>query len=437
MRHPRPVRWGVSARVSPPRRDDTCEFSCQILLAGRPPRRNHAGAEAKMSKKYQIFISSTFADLQNERSEILKAVLDLGHIPSGMELFPAVDLNQMTYIKKIIDECDYYVLVIGARYGSTNDVGMSFTESEYRYAQEKGKVILAFIHEKPDDLPAKYGERDPVIAKRLGDFRNEVASGRLVRFWTNARQLQSLVIVALNHAVREAPGVGWVRGDAVAGEELLRENHKSSIERIRSALEEQKSAIEEQRALYHKSLEDERSKTASFEVRIKLLEGNIQELSAQKPVIARTDERPNIKLSLLGGNVFVPDAPDIKNTLTGITLRARVWNIGKPSIGIEWSLSVLLPNKAPVLAQLTAIPEKLSLSGERSGKTSISSVNELDVKTIKTAISTDVVEGDLLFYVKAKRAEILDNDTVLELSVKDAYGKTFRTRQRIGDWLAR
>jgi hypothetical protein len=99
-----------------------------------------------MAKKYQVFISSTFADLQNERSEILKAVLDLGHIPSGMELFPAVDLNQMTYIKQIIDVCDYYVLVIGARYGSTNDVGMSFTESEYRYAREKGKVILAFIH---------------------------------------------------------------------------------------------------------------------------------------------------------------------------------------------------------------------------------------------------------------------------------------------------
>jgi Domain of unknown function (DUF4062) len=194
------------------------------LLAGRPPRRNHAHAEAKMSKKYQIFISSTFADLQNERSEILKAVLDLGHIPSGMELFPAADLNQMTYIKKIIDECDYYVLVIGARYGSTNDVGMSFTESEYRYAREKGKVILAFIHKKPDDLPAKYGERDPVITKRLEEFRNEVASGRLVRFWTSALELQSLVILALTHAMREAPGVGWVRGDAVASEELLREN---------------------------------------------------------------------------------------------------------------------------------------------------------------------------------------------------------------------
>jgi len=44
-----------------------------------------------MEKKHQVFISSTFRDLIVERQAVLKAVLELGHMPAGMELFPAAD----------------------------------------------------------------------------------------------------------------------------------------------------------------------------------------------------------------------------------------------------------------------------------------------------------------------------------------------------------
>ena len=44
-----------------------------------------------MEKKYQVFVSSTFTDLMDERQDVLKSVLDLGHIPSGMEGFFAAD----------------------------------------------------------------------------------------------------------------------------------------------------------------------------------------------------------------------------------------------------------------------------------------------------------------------------------------------------------
>jgi hypothetical protein len=95
-----------------------------------------------MQKKYQVFISSTYTDLVEERQIILRSILDLGHIPSGMELFSAADEEQFAYIKKIIDECDYYVLVIGGRYGSIDDSGISYTEKEYDYAVEKGVHVL-------------------------------------------------------------------------------------------------------------------------------------------------------------------------------------------------------------------------------------------------------------------------------------------------------
>ena len=70
-----------------------------------------------MDKRYQIFISSTFRDLIDERQAVLKAVLELDHMPAGMELFPASDDSAWELIKDIIDGSDYYVLIVGGRDG--------------------------------------------------------------------------------------------------------------------------------------------------------------------------------------------------------------------------------------------------------------------------------------------------------------------------------
>ena len=42
-----------------------------------------------MNKKIQVFISSTYTDLIEERQAAVEAILDAGHIPAGMELFKA------------------------------------------------------------------------------------------------------------------------------------------------------------------------------------------------------------------------------------------------------------------------------------------------------------------------------------------------------------
>lgn len=87
-----------------------------------------------MDKRYQVFVSSTFLDLQEERQEVMQALLELDCIPSGMELFPAANEDQWSLIKKVIDDCDYYIVVLAGRYGSVGPDGYSYTEMEYRYA---------------------------------------------------------------------------------------------------------------------------------------------------------------------------------------------------------------------------------------------------------------------------------------------------------------
>ena len=90
-----------------------------------------------MNLKYQIFVSSTYEDLKNERNEVIRACLNMGHIPVGMEMFNAADEEQWAVITRTIDQCDYYVVIIAHRYGSSVD-GVSFTEKEYDYAVARG-----------------------------------------------------------------------------------------------------------------------------------------------------------------------------------------------------------------------------------------------------------------------------------------------------------
>lgn len=44
-----------------------------------------------MDKRYQVFISSTYVDLQEERQSVLQTLMEMDCIPAGMELFPAAD----------------------------------------------------------------------------------------------------------------------------------------------------------------------------------------------------------------------------------------------------------------------------------------------------------------------------------------------------------
>lgn len=103
-----------------------------------------------MDKKYQVFISSTYLDLIPEREKARDVILSMYHFPIGMEMFSAADEEQWEIIKETIDSSDYYVLIIGKRYGSTipndkPDAGISYTEKEYRYALSQGIPILTFI----------------------------------------------------------------------------------------------------------------------------------------------------------------------------------------------------------------------------------------------------------------------------------------------------
>ena len=175
-----------------------------------------------MEKRYQVFISSTYADLQDERQEVMQALLELDCIPAGMELFPAASDDQWTLIKKVIDDCDYYMVIVAGRYGSISPDGMSYTEMEYRYAMETSKPIIGFVHRTPGNLAANRCESTDEGKANLALFR-ELVQKKMCRFWDSPTDLGSQVSRSLVKLIKSNPGIGWVRGNFVPSESAMEE----------------------------------------------------------------------------------------------------------------------------------------------------------------------------------------------------------------------
>ena len=182
-----------------------------------------------MDKVYQVFVSSTFSDLQDERKQVSDTLAKAGFIPAGMELFPATDQQQLEFIKRVIDRCDYYVVIVGGRYGSL-DGEKSFTEMEYEYAVEKKIPVLAFIHSDPGKIESEKTDRDQDQIARLEAFRSRLKTSRIVAFWTNVHDLRTEVLTAVTNAINLSPGIGWVRGDQAIDPKVLQELERLRIE---------------------------------------------------------------------------------------------------------------------------------------------------------------------------------------------------------------
>ena len=162
--------------------------------------------------RYQVFVSSTFADLKkDEREKVLQAILELRAFPAGMGLFPAADQEQFEFIKGEIDSSDCYIVIIAGRYGSIAEKGVSYTEKEYDYAVSIGKPVLAFLHRNIDQIRGEFLERSEEGRHRLNRFRDKASKRRLVNFYEKPDELKANVLTSLMGVFRLRPMRGWVR----------------------------------------------------------------------------------------------------------------------------------------------------------------------------------------------------------------------------------
>ena len=163
--------------------------------------------------KYQVFISSTYKDLIEERKQVLQVLLKADCIPAGMENFVATDDEQFNVIKNVIDLCDYYILILGRRYGSINArTGISYTEMEYNYAIERGIPVLVLSIGYSAEIDPEKVEKDPIKNGKLAEFKNRAMNNRLSSVWQDMSDLIAKVAISIMRAKTEIKRPGWHRG---------------------------------------------------------------------------------------------------------------------------------------------------------------------------------------------------------------------------------
>lgn len=191
-------------------------------------------------KKYQIFVSSTYLDLIEERAQVTKAILEIGHIPVGMEMFSASDETQWKLIQRQIDDCDYYVVVVAHKYGSRDPIdGRSYTEKEYDYAVSKGIPVLGFVIESGAPWqPTKMDKDGDLVSLNL--FKDKVKS-KMVKFWTNKEVLHAAIVASLSVYFTLNPRVGWIKSSEGTDPSVLNEVSRLSSEN--ASLREQVEAF--------------------------------------------------------------------------------------------------------------------------------------------------------------------------------------------------
>lgn len=214
----------------------------------------------KNKRKLQVFVSSTYLDLKEERQAAIEAILKAGHIPAGMELFTAGDKSQWEVIQQWIEESDVFVLLLGGRYGSIEKTeNKSYIELEYRYAVEKTKhhfVLIAtddFIDQNIKKINTQ-DQNEKLNYNRYIEFKQELGT-KYNGKWGNKDQLKLELTLALKQFEEKDSEIGWIKAD-----QIQNKINSAEINALRSEIEilkQQNLDLEEQIEKYKSNKEKE------------------------------------------------------------------------------------------------------------------------------------------------------------------------------------
>lgn len=168
-----------------------------------------------MKKKLQIFISSTYVDLQEERQAAVEAVLGCNNIPAGMELFKAGNNSQWETIKKWINESNIYMLILGGRYGSIETTSQkSYTQLEYEYAISQGIPVFATV--LSDNFLAEKAKINDNIYETQNKYMYDqfkiLVMSKMVKIVDDCKDIKLAIHESVSELKEENDFEGWTRG---------------------------------------------------------------------------------------------------------------------------------------------------------------------------------------------------------------------------------
>tara|TARA_B100000614_G_scaffold174260_1_gene155632 strand:- start:23381 stop:24400 length:1020 start_codon:yes stop_codon:yes gene_type:complete len=167
-----------------------------------------------VDKRYQVYISTTYPDMQSARQALMLPLLDLGLMPMGMDMHSGESHNLMPVVQRMIDDSDYFVILLGGRYGTLSPLGLSYTHREYIFAATKRKPVVSFIHDDPLNLPPDIREPTREGQVRRDDFARLLENKTLSFRWRDESDLRERVARVMPDVMRQYPAPGWVQAGA-------------------------------------------------------------------------------------------------------------------------------------------------------------------------------------------------------------------------------
>ena len=102
----------------------------------------------------KVYVSSTIADLRQERQAVVEWLVAAGHQPVHSYLPDSATVRDSCV--EDVDSCDLYVLIVGHRYGlqpaEDNPEGLSITQLEFRRAGQSDIPRIALLRTSIPDV---------------------------------------------------------------------------------------------------------------------------------------------------------------------------------------------------------------------------------------------------------------------------------------------
>jgi hypothetical protein len=163
-----------------------------------------------MSKKYLVYLGTTLDDLKNESRELLRVILELGHIPVQAPCDNGEDGGDgRALANKMISECDYFISLVAHKYSNNGEP--SPMEREYGQALNCGIPVIALIVSDEARWRANKKETDAARLRKLNDFKDSLRR-RPHAAWSNIPELCQKAQTLLLREINLRPRGGWVPG---------------------------------------------------------------------------------------------------------------------------------------------------------------------------------------------------------------------------------
>ncbi|MDN5745928.1 MAG: DUF4062 domain-containing protein [Nocardioidaceae bacterium] len=273
-----------------------------------------------IEKREQVFISSTFKDLVDERRAVIQTLLQADCIPSGMELFPASDTEKFDLIKGVIDLCDYYVVIVGGRYGSVDaEQQLSYTEMEFDYAVKTRIPVMGFLHGDPGKLIGDKLELDPDLRVKLDEFRAKVEA-KMVKYWHVPGDLPAQVALAIMQIRKSHPAVGWIRASQAMTPEV-----KAELVELRAKVRELSADLKDEQRHHSEQVDPAELQQGDAQVEIKcIVDYHWQETIDAKEARQSNRERSWLTLTPTWNELFKHLGPDLMDEASEESLIERL-----------------------------------------------------------------------------------------------------------------